>query len=144
MQLKDPFETKLCTLKFIILSTVAALAVSLSKIDSEEELGDWCKSRSEDRDVMKMQLPHCEAYGKVDEYEREEQELARQRKCMAVLRNDHTRTCRSLNSLTNALPSFLILHYLGSHIRCTTMTGPEACPTPINTNACWFKGYCAC
>ena len=62
MKLEDPFDTNLCTLMFIILSGVVALGSGLivKKIASEEELGNWCEYRSEDRDVVKMQLPYCE------------------------------------------------------------------------------------
>ena len=38
-------------------------------------VGDWHENGSKDRDGAKMQLPHCEVYGKVDEYESKEQEL---------------------------------------------------------------------
>ena len=54
---------------------------------------------------MKMQLPYCEVHSKVDEYESEEQELEKQTKCMAVLRNDHTR--RSLNLFNECFAIFL-------------------------------------
>ena len=62
----------------------------------KKELGDWCNNRSEDRDEAKTELPPHEVHGKLDEYEREEQWLAKQRKHMAVLRNDHSH--RSSNS----------------------------------------------
>ena len=37
-----------------------------------------------------MQLPSREVRSKVDEYEREEQWLAKERKHMTIQRNDHT------------------------------------------------------
>ena len=37
-----------------------------------------------------MQLPSREVCSKVDEYEREEQRLAKERKHMTIRRNDHT------------------------------------------------------
>ena len=77
-----------------------------------------------------MQLPLREVCGKLDEYEREEQWLAKQRKCTAVLRNDHTH--RSSNSFNEhfSIP-FLILV---SHFRCTWTTSPKACGMATNTN----------
>ena len=96
----------------------------------EEELRDWRENGSEDRDAVKMQLPTREVCGKLDEYEREEQWLAKQRKCMAILRNDHTH--RSSNSFNEhfSIP-FLILV---SRFRCTWTTGPNTCGMPTNTN----------
>ena len=41
----------------------------------KKELGDWHENRSEVRDAAKMQLPPYEVRNKVDEYEREEQQL---------------------------------------------------------------------
>ena len=96
----------------------------------KKELGDWRENGSEYRDAAKTQLPSHEVCGKLDEYEREEQWVAKQRKRMAVLRNNHTH--RSLNPFNErfAIP-FLIL---ASHFRCTWTTGLKACGTPTNTN----------
>ena len=62
-----------------------------------------------------------EVRGKLDEDEREEERLAKQRKRMAVLRNDHTR--RSSNSFNEryAMP-FSILQFQGSHFRSAWTT----------------------
>ena len=46
--------------------------------------------------MARTQLSSREALSELDEYEREEQQLAKQRKRITVLRNDHTR--RSSNS----------------------------------------------
>ena len=53
----------------------------------------------------KTQLPPQEVCGELNEYKREEQRLAKQRKCMAVLRNNHT--CRSSNSFNERFAIFL-------------------------------------
>ena len=42
----------------------------------KEELGDWRKNGSEDRDTVQMQLPPHEVRCELDEYEGEEQQLA--------------------------------------------------------------------
>ena len=77
-----------------------------------------------------MQLPPREVCSKLNEYERKEQQLAKQRNHMAVLRNDHT--CKSLNCFNECFAkSFLIFN---SHFRCTWTTGPKACATPTNIN----------
>ena len=68
MQLKV-YLKKDCTLsKFVVPSTAAALAVSLSKNcdEREEELGDWHENGSED----KRKSLTREVRGKKDEYER--------------------------------------------------------------------------
>ena len=47
-------------------------------------------------DAVKTQLPSCEVCGEVDEYNKKEQQLAKQRKHVTVLRNDH-KTSNSFN-----------------------------------------------
>ena len=78
------------TQSYTVLSTVAALARGLSEHcdTSKEELGDALKQKQRQR--PKMQPQSHEVRGEVDEYERKEQRLAKERKCMATLRNDHT------------------------------------------------------
>ena len=68
-------------------------------------LGDWCENGSKDRDTAKMktQLPSREVRGKL--HESEEQQLVKQRKRMAVLRNDHIR--RPSNSFNKCFAIFL-------------------------------------
>ena len=90
--------------KFIVPS-----AVALSKWQkmnqmmrmSKKELGDWHEDRNEDKE------PKCSRYpmkfGKISEYEREEQQLAKQHK--AVLRNDRTIFTLLTSSSTYAVPS---------------------------------------
>ena len=93
---------------------------------------------SEDRDVVKAQLPPLEVCGELDEYKREEQRLPKQRKSMAVLRSDNTR--RSSNSFNGHFT--ISVSILGSHFRCTWTTDPKHVPrllTPSRT--CRFKGY---
>ena len=53
----------------------------------KKELGDWHNNRNKDRNATKTQLPPHEVCG---EYNREEQQLAKQRKLMAILISDHT------------------------------------------------------
>ena len=59
----------------------------------KKDLRDWRENGSEYRDAAKMQLPPREVHS---ELEREEQRLAKQKKHVAILRNDHT--SRSSNS----------------------------------------------
>ena len=64
----------------------------------KKELGDWHENGSKDRDGAKMNLPHRKVCSELDEYEREEQQLVKQRKRMTVLKNDHThRSSSSFN-----------------------------------------------
>ena len=108
MQLEDPFDTKLCTLKFIIFSILTVLASGLIRKlwwEWERKVGDWLENESEDRDAAKTQLPSCEVCGDVDEYNKKEQQLAKQRKHMTVLRNDHTH--RASNSFNEHFAIFL-------------------------------------
>ena len=78
----------------------------------KKELGDWRENGSEDRDTAQTQLPSHEVPSQLDEYEREELWLTKQRKYMAILRNDHTH--RSSNSFNECLAipfSILALHF---------------------------------
>ena len=63
------------------------------------------------------QLPPHEIRSILDEYEGEKQRLVKQRKHMAVFRNDHTR--RSPNSFNECFA--IAFSILGSHFRCTWM-----------------------
>ena len=69
----------------------------------KKELGDTQKQKRKQK--PKMQPQPGEVHGKVNKYERKEQRLAKQRKCMAILRNDHTH--RSLNSFNEHLAIFV-------------------------------------
>ena len=87
----------------------------------KKELGDWRENGSKYRDATKMQLPPREVHG---ELEREEQRLTKQRKHIAILRNDHT--SRSSNSFPyNETLLSLLLHMDDR---------PKACAMPTNTN----------
>lgn len=104
--------------KFIVPS-----AVALSKWQkmnqmmrmSKKELGDWHEDKNENKE------PKCSRYpvksGKISEYKREEQQLAKQRK--AVLRNDRT----ILTLLTSSSMYALLL------IVCLTLQKAHATPT---------------
>ena len=117
MQLKDPFDTKLCTLNVIVLSVVAVV--------TREKKGMKVKT-------VKTQLPPHEVHDEVHEFDKEQQWLAKQRKCMIVLRNDHTH--RSLNSFNEHFAVFFDLQFFGSHVCCTWTTSPKACAMPTNGN----------
>ena len=98
------------------------------RVRKKKDLGDWHENGSKDRDAAKTQLPSREVRGELNEYKRERSRgLRKQRKCMAILRNDHT--SRSLNSFNQrffAIPfSILSLHMVGR---------PKACAMPTNTN----------
>ena len=81
---------------------------------------------SKDRDSK----PPCEVRGELNEYEKEEQWLAKRRKHMAILRNDHT--SRSSNSFNEcfAIPSPFLAHTLVAHGR----PAKKARTTPTDTN----------
>ena len=64
--------------------------------------------------TVKMQLPPHEVHDEVHEFDKEQQWLAKQRKCMIVLRNDHTH--RSLNSFNEHFAVFFDLQFFGSHV----------------------------
>ena len=130
MQLEDPFDTKLCTLKFIVFSTLTVLASGVVRKlwrEWERKVGDWHKNESEDRDTVKTQLPSCEVCSDVDEYNKKEQQLAKQRSTWPYWEM----TVDPQTLLMNTLPSFSIL---SSHFHCTWTTDPKACATPTNGN----------
>ena len=106
MQLEDTFDTRLCTLKFIIFSALTVLASSLVRKlwrEWERKVGDWLENESEDRDTVKTQQPSCEVCSYVDEYNKKEQQLAKQRKHVTVMRNDR----RSSNPFNERFAIFL-------------------------------------
>ena len=88
----------------------------------------------------KTQLPSREVRGKLNEYEREEQQLAKPRKHMAVLRNDHT--CRSSNkqiqqqhNTQETLSHTLLDSWLTLSLHMDNH--PKACATPNNGYRKW-------
>ena len=101
---------------FIVLSTVAGLAWSENCDENEEERARrLARKRKQRHRCTEDTATTHEVCGKLDEYEREGQQLMKQRKHIAISRTDHTR--RSSNSSTNALPYLsLILGSLPLHM----------------------------
>ena len=132
MQLEDPLDTKLCTLKFIVFSILTVLASGLVRKlwwEWERKVGDWLENESEDRDAAKTQLPSCEVCGDVDEYNKRSSNL--QSKESTWLYWEMTTPIEPQTLLMNTLPSFSIL---SSQFYCTWTTDPKACGTPTNSN----------
>ena len=69
--------------------------------ESKEERARRLVQKQKQRQRTKMQPLLCEGRGEVDECEREEAWLAKQRKRMAALRNDHTRKSARLHRNKN-------------------------------------------
>ena len=85
--------------------------------------------------TQQRQLASREVHGELNEYKREEQWLAR--KCIAILRNDHT--SRSLNSFNQRFFA-ISFSILCSHFRCTWSTGQKHVPCLLTLiHTCQFK-----
>ena len=86
-----------------------------------------------------MQPQRCEVRVKNDEYEREQQRLAKQMKCVVILRNDHilVRSVQFETTLTSSkifqcstyvLPS----SHFSNFVAHAWPTVPKACTMPTN------------
>ena len=117
--------------KFVVLSAGAWLPSGLVKNCDESAKKKrprrLARKWKQDRDAAKTQLPSREVRGELNEYKRERSRgLRKQRKCMAVLRNDHT--SRSLNSFNElfAIPFSILSLHMDDRLK--------VCAMPTNTN----------
>ena len=100
---------------------------------TEEERARRLVQKWKQRQRAKMQPQPHEVRGEIDEYKREEQLLAKQRKPMAILKNNHT-LLTSLTSLNSFNIPFAILLTLFTHCY-TWLTILKAHATPTNSIA---------
>ena len=130
MQLEDPFDTKLCTLKFIVFSTLTALASGLARKlwrEWERKVGDWLEMK------VKTETQWKHSYHLVKSAAMSMSTIKRSSNYQS---KESTwpyweMTIDPQTLLMNALPSFSIL---SSHFHCTWTTDLKACATPTNGN----------